>query len=174
MVIYWSRFRKEVVFFERGQSTRNLGQYHGKDVGIRRKRMSNFPCCVLIVQRSNSKAKDMDNCRFTLLPLRQQLKLFFRIIVSAHQLSLCGAVANMFEECQSLDDRSGQLDKVMGQSIVLSQIKTEVPLENDDHPAYQIFLLQRFEEKIEILSQEDKVGKICLDAGSLSYVESGQ
>ena len=29
-------------------------------------------------------------------------------------------------------DRSGQPDKVMGQSIVFSEIKTEVPLENDD------------------------------------------
>ena len=32
----------------------------------------------------------------------------------------------------------GQPDLVMGQSIVLSEIKTEVPLENDD-PAYPIF-----------------------------------
>ena len=38
----------------------------------------------------------------------------------------------MCEECESLHDRSGQLDKVMGQSIVLSEIKTEVPLESDD------------------------------------------
>ena len=38
-----------------------------------------------------------------------------RIIVSANQLSLYGAVANMCEECESLHDRSGQPDKVMGQ-----------------------------------------------------------
>ena len=31
----------------------------------------------------------------------------FRIIVSANQLSLYGAVANMCEECESLQDRSG-------------------------------------------------------------------
>ena len=31
----------------------------------------------------------------------------------------------MCEECESFHDRSGQLDKVMGQSIVLSEIKTE-------------------------------------------------
>ena len=30
MVIYWSKFRKEVVFYERGQSTRNLGSHRGK------------------------------------------------------------------------------------------------------------------------------------------------
>ena len=39
---------------------------------------------------------------------------------------------------------------VMGQSIVLSEIKTEVPLENDD-PAYQNLLLQRYEERIKSL-----------------------
>ena len=50
-----------------------------------------------------------------------------RIIVSANQLSLYGAVANMCEECESLHDRSGQPDMVMGQSIVLSEIKAEVP-----------------------------------------------
>ena len=45
----------------------------------------------------------------------------------------------MCEEYESRHDRSGRLDKVMGQSIVLSEIKTEVLLENDD-PAYQNFL----------------------------------
>ena len=51
---------------QRGQSTRNLGQYRGEDVvGIRRKWLSNFPCYDSIVQ-VNSEAKDMVNCRFTL------------------------------------------------------------------------------------------------------------
>ena len=43
----------------------------------------------------------------------------------------------------------------MGQSIVHSEIKAEVPLENDD-PAYQNLLLQRYEERIERLSQENR------------------
>ena len=72
----------------------------------------------------------MENCRFILVPLKKQLRLF-RIIASANQLSLYGAVAEMCEEYESLHDRSGRPDKVMGQSIVLSEIKTEVPLEND-------------------------------------------
>ena len=79
----------------------------------------------------------------------------------------------MCEECESHQDISVQPDKVMGQSIVLSEIKTEVPLENDD-PAYQNFLLQRYEERIERLSQQDKVSKFCMDAGFLSVVEIGQ
>ena len=80
----------------------------------------------------------------------------FRIIVFANQLSLYGAVANMCEEYESLHDRSGQPDVVMAQSIVLSEIKAEVLLENDD-PAYQNFLLQRYEERIKSLSQTDRV-----------------
>ena len=108
----------------------------------------------------------MENCRFMLVPLKKN-ETMFRIIVSANQL------AKMCEEFESLHDRSGRPDKVMGQSIVLSEIKTEVPLEND-HPAYQNFLLQQFEERIERLSQQDRLSKICMDAGFLSVVEIGQ
>ena len=56
------------------------------------------------------------------------IETIFRIIVSANQLSLYGAVAEMCEEYKSHHDGSGRPDKVMGQSIVLSEIKTEVSL----------------------------------------------
>ena len=92
---------------------------------------------------------------------------------NCRQLSLYGAVAEMCEEYESHHDRSWQLDKVMRQSIVLSEINTEVPLENDD-PAYQNFLLQRYEERNERLSQQDKMSKFCMGAGFLSVVEIGQ
>ena len=101
------------------------------------------------------------------------IETIFRIIVFANQLSLYGAVANICEECESFHDRSEQPDKVMGQSIVLSEIKAEVSLENDD-PAYQHFLLQRFEKRIERLSQTDKVSKFCMDGGFISVVGIGQ
>ena len=64
----------------------------------------------------------------------------------------------------------------MGQSsssLVLSVIKTEVPLDCDD-PTYQDFLLQQHGERIEKLSQQDKLSKFCMDAGFLSVVEIGQ
>ena len=101
------------------------------------------------------------------------IETIFRIIVSTNQLSLYGAVANMCEEYESFHDRSGQPDKVMGQSIVLSEIKTEVLLENDD-PAYHNFQLQRYEERIQSFSQTDRVSKFCMDAGFLSVVQIGQ
>ena len=61
----------------------------------------------------------------------------------------------------------------MGQSIVPNEIKTEVPLENND-PAYQNFQLQRYEERIKSLSQIDRGSKICMDAEFISVVEIGQ
>ena len=71
-----------------------MGQYGGKDdVGIRRKRTSNFPCCKSIVQRSTQKQRSWKNCRYTTQPIWKRLRLFFRIIVSVNQLSLYGADA---------------------------------------------------------------------------------
>ena len=103
---------------------------------------------------------------------QKTIETIFHIIVSANQLSLYGAVAEMCEEYESLHERTGR-PVVMGQSIVFSAIKTEVPSESDD-PAYTKFLLQQYGERIEKLSQQDKLSKICMDARFLSVVEIGQ
>ena len=105
--------------------------------------------------------------------VQETIETIFRIIVFPNQLSLYGAVAEMCEEHETLHDRSGRPDVVMGQTIVLSAIKTEVPLENDD-PAYQNFIVQQYEERIEKLSQQDRLSKFCMDAGFLNVVEKGQ
>ena len=56
---------------------REYGQYCWKDVrGIRRKRMSNFPCYDSIVQRS-TQSKGHVNCRYTMQSTRKRLRLFF-------------------------------------------------------------------------------------------------
>ena len=83
----------------------------------------------------------------------ETIETIFRIIVSANQLSLYGAVAEMCEEYESLHERTGR-PVVMGQSIVLSAIKTEVSLESDD-PAYQKFLFQKM--KSEFRSCHNKI-----------------
>ena len=58
-------------------------------------------------------------------------------------------------------------------SLVLSVIKTEAPLDCDDL-AHKDLLLQKYGERIEKLSQQDKLSKFCMDAGFLSVVENGQ
>ena len=79
----------------------------------------------------------------------------------------------MCEENEFHQDRSGQPHVLIGQSIVLSEIKTKVLLENDD-PAYQNLPWQRYEERIKSLSQENEVSKFCMDAGFIHVVEVGQ
>ena len=101
------------------------------------------------------------------------IETIFRIIVSANQFSLYGAVANMCEEFETHQDRSGEPDVLMGQSIVLSEIKAEVPLQNEN-PSYHYVLWQQYQERIKSLSQESKVSKFCMDAGFVHVVEVGQ
>ena len=103
----------------------------------------------------------------------QTIETIFRINVFANQLSLYGAVANICEEFEAYQDRSGELDALMGQSIVLSEIKTEVPLQNDDSSHHKI-LWQQYEERIESLSPESKVSRFCMEAGFIRVVEVGQ
>ena len=73
----------------------------------------------------------------------------FRITVSANQLSLYGAVAEMCEEYETLHDRSGH--SVVGgessSSLVLNVIKTEVPLDCDDL-AHKDLLLQQLKNEL--------------------------
>ena len=125
------------------------------------------------LSRGQLKSKGHGKLSIHFAATQDTIEAIFRIIVSANQLSLYGAVAEMCEEYETLHDRSGRPDDVMGQSIVLSAIKTEVSLESDD-PAYQNFLFQQDEERIERLSQNEKLSNFCIDAGFLSVVEIGQ
>ena len=105
----------------------------------------------------------------------ETIKTVVRTITSVNQLSLYGAVAEMCEEYETFHDRTGQ-PVVGGQSsssFVPSVIKTEVPLDCDDH-AHKDLLLQKYGERIENLSQQDRLSKFCMDAGFLNVVEIGQ
>ena len=62
----------------------------------------------------------------------------YRIILSVNQLSDYGAVANICEEFESHQDGSGEPEILMGQSIVLGEIKAEVPLQNENPSHHQI------------------------------------
>ena len=100
---------QKVVLDQWRQSTRRMQPYGGEDdVRIGGKRLSNFPCYKSIVSEVDSKAKVMENCRYTMQPIWKRLRLLFRKIVSANQLSLYGAVAEMCEEYETLRDISGQ------------------------------------------------------------------
>ena len=106
---------------------------------------------------------------------RKRLHLVFRTITSVNQLSLYGVVAEMCEEYEPFHDRTVK-PVVRGQSsssYVPNVIKTNVPLNNDDL-AHKELLLQRYGERIEKLSQQDRLSKFCMDAGFLNVAEIGQ
>ena len=103
------------------------------------------------------------------------IETVFRTIISVNQLSICGAVSDLCEEYESCHDRTEQ-PVVGGQSsssLVPSVIKTEVPLDCDDCTRKDL-LLQQYGERIEKLSQQDRLSKFCTDAGFLTTVEVGQ
>ena len=58
-------------------------------------------------------------------------------------------------------------------TFVPSVIKTNVPLNNDDH-VHKDLVLQRYRERIEKLPQQDRMSKLCTDAKFLTTIEIGQ
>ena len=82
-------------------------------------------------------------------------------------------MANICEEFEAHQDRSGEPDVLMDQSIVLGEIKAEIPLQNENPLNHQI-LWQQYIERIESLSPESKVSRFCMEAGFMRIVEVGQ
>ena len=92
----------------------------------------------------------------------ETIETVFRTIISVNQLSLHG------------HDRT-ERPVVRGQSspsFVPTVIKTNIPL-NDD-PVNKECMLQRHRERIEKLSQQDRLSKFCTDAEFLTTVEVRQ
>ena len=97
----------------------------------------------------------------------------YRIILSVNQLSVYGAAAAVCEEFESHQDGSGEPQILMGQSIVLGEIKAEAPLQ-DENPMNDQIIWQQYIQQVESRSLENKVSKFCKEAGFMSVVEVGQ
>ena len=101
------------------------------------------------------------------------IETIFRIIISVNQLSIYGAVAAVCEEFENHQDGSEEPEILMGRSIVLGEIKAEVPLQNENPLNHQI-LWQQYIERIESLSPESKVSSFCEEAGFMLIIGVGQ
>ena len=104
---------------------------------------------------------------------QETITTVFRTITSANQLSLFGAVTEMCEEYESYHSGRPVVGEQSSSSFVPNVINTNVLLSNDDL-THQEILVQRYGERIEKLSQQDKLSKFCTDAGFLTVVEVGQ
>ena len=96
----------------------------------------------------------------------------YRIILSVNQLSVYGAVAAVCEEFESHQDGSGEPEILMGQSIVLGEVKAEAPLQNEN-PMNDQIIWQQYIQQVESLSLANKVSKFCKEAGFMRVVEAG-
>ena len=126
------------------------------------------------MSRGTLKSKDDGKLSINFCAVQGTIATVFRTIISVNQLSFYGAVSNLCEECKTCHVRTGRLVWA-GQSdplFVPSVMKTHTLLTDD--PAQEEDLLQRYQERVERLSQQDRVIKICTDAGFLTTVEVGQ
>ena len=121
-----------------------------------------------------SKAKVVENYQFTCAD-GGTIETVFRTIISVNQLSFHGAVSDLCEEYKACHVRTerpvmaGQSDPLfVPTSLVMTTPTpaTEVPAQED--------LLQKYQERVERLSQQNRLIKICTDAGFLTTVDVGQ
>ena len=97
----------------------------------------------------------------------------YRIILSVNQLSVYGAVAAVCEEFEGHQDRSGEPVILVGQSIVLGEVKAEALLDNEN-PMNDQIIWQQYIQQVESLSPENRISKFCKEAGFMRVVEAGQ
>ena len=118
-----------------------------------------------------SKGKGKVSIHFT--ADQDTIDTIYRIILSVNQLSVYGAVAAICDEYESHQDGTGQPVILVGQSIVLGEIKAEVLVHYEDPRDDQI-ILQQYVQQVESLSPENKLSKFCKEAGFMRVVEVGQ
>ena len=103
------------------------------------------------------------------------IETVFRTIISVNQLSIYGAFSDWCAEYRARQARTvtpvlaGQSDPLFEPASLLMTTPTpptEVPTQED--------LLHKYKERVERLSQQNRVIKNCTDAGFLTTVEVGQ
>ena len=102
------------------------------------------------------------------------IETVFRTIISVTQLGIYGAVSDVCEEystCQTRTERpvlAGQSDPLFEPAKLLIM----TPRPSIEIPAQEKFL-QKYKERVERLPQQDRLIKICTDAGFLKTVDVG-
>ena len=100
------------------------------------------------------------------------IETVFRTTISVNQLSIYGAVSDLCDKyriCQARTERpvlAGQSDPLFVPSVMKTLLTDNLAQEED--------LLQRYQERVDKLSQQNRVIKFCTEAGFLRTVEVGQ
>ena len=110
--------------------------------------------------KMKSKGKGKVSIHFSAEP--DTIDTIYRIILSA---AIC-------EEFVGRPDNTGEPVILEGQSIVLGEVKAEVPAQEE--PEDSNIVLQKYFQQVQRLSPEDRLSKFCKEAGFMSVVEVGQ
>ena len=125
------------------------------------------------LSRGQLKGKGRGNLFIHFTADQDTVETIFRIFLSVNQLSIYGAVAAVCEEFVNHQDGSGEPEILMGQSIVLGEVKVEAPLQNES-PMNDQIIWQQYIQQVESLSPENRISKFCKEAGFMRVVEAGQ
>ena len=97
----------------------------------------------------------------------ENIELLLRTIISANQLSVHGAMADLCKELAKDSESSGKLEAP-------DHLETmEIPVGLHTNEQQEGNLVQDYERRFEQLSDDQKLSKLCSDAG-LRFVERGQ
>ena len=122
-----------------------------------------------------SKAKVVEKYQHTSAPMRVRLKLFFAQLFLLISSVFSEQFSDFCEECKSSHVGTGRL-VLAGQSDPLFDpvsLWTKTPAPSTEDPA-QEDLLQKYQERMEMLSPQNRVIKICTDVGFQTTVGVGQ
>ena len=99
----------------------------------------------------------------------------FRTIISVDQLSIYGALSDFCDNTEIAKENRGDLcwSEQSDSMFEPAKLLMKTPLLSTEDPAHDD-LLQKYQERVERLSQQSRVIKICIDAGFLTTVEVGQ
>ena len=103
------------------------------------------------------------------IQLTQFIALFFLSISSVSTEQWQHYARNMKKH----QDGTGQPVILVEQSIVLGEVKAEVPVHDEESRDDQI-IWQQYIQQVESLSPENKLSKFCEEAGFMRVVEVGQ
>ena len=121
----------------------------------------------------SSKAKGEESCRYSSLQIKTQLiqfiALFFLSISSVSTEQWQRYTKNL----KTIKIEREQPVILVGQSIVLGEVKAETPVHDED-PMNDQIIWQQYIQQVESLSPENRISKFCKEAGFMRVVEVRQ
>ena len=124
------------------------------------------------LERGDLRSKDKGKKSVRSNGSKENIQLILRTVISVNQLSIYGAVADLCRELSKISRVSGKVDanEYLETVGILAALPTADPHTDAE---LQGNLLQDYERKFEQLPEDQKLSKVCCDAG-LKIVEKGQ